>query len=260
VDAIRIGRVVRALRHRRGWRQSDLARRAGVSQASVSRLERGGWDGLSWATIRKIASAAGVTLDVRAQWRGGELDRLLDADHAALASWFVGWLESLGWLAAVEVTYSRYGERGSIDVLAFHPASAALLVVEIKTLIVDAQGLLRPIDVKLRLARHVASGLGWRPRLVVGCLVVAGERTNRRRVEAHAPLFARFSLRHHAARRWLRSPVLPAPSGLLLFRTVTAMHRRNAGHAGRQRVRRRSGPASVDERAAAAPRPSLRAQ
>lgn len=60
------------------------------------------------------------------------------------ATWFVGWLQSHGWLPRVEATYSRFGERGSIDVLAFHAATRTLLVVEIKTVIADAQGLALP--------------------------------------------------------------------------------------------------------------------
>jgi transcriptional regulator with XRE-family HTH domain len=252
VDAIRIGRLVRTMRHRRGWCQSDLARAARCSQASISRFERGDWSGLRWTTICAIAAATGVTLELRARWRGAELDRMLDADHAALASWFVTRLQSLGWLTAVEVTYSRFGERGSIDLLAFHAVTGTLLMVEVKTVIADAQGLLRPIDAKLRLARYVASGLGWTPRSVVGCLLVSAVRTNRRRIEAHAPLFARFSLRHAAARAWLRSPTLPGPTGLLLFRTVPRIQPGNARRAGRQRVRRGAGSASVVDPAAAA--------
>ena len=41
VDDQRIGRVVRALRRRLGWRQADLAEKAGCSQATVSETERG---------------------------------------------------------------------------------------------------------------------------------------------------------------------------------------------------------------------------
>jgi ribosome-binding protein aMBF1 (putative translation factor) len=36
----RFGAIVRVLRVRRRWRQVDLARRAGVSQSVVSRIER----------------------------------------------------------------------------------------------------------------------------------------------------------------------------------------------------------------------------
>ena len=41
MDSIRLGRGIRALRHRRGWRQEDLAAAAGVSQSEVSRIELG---------------------------------------------------------------------------------------------------------------------------------------------------------------------------------------------------------------------------
>ena len=41
MDDLRLGLVCRALRRRLGWRQVDLAERAGVSQDMVSRIERG---------------------------------------------------------------------------------------------------------------------------------------------------------------------------------------------------------------------------
>ena len=41
-------------------------------------------------------------------------------------------LQSLGWQTRSEVSYSVYGERGSIDVLAWHAPSRTLLVVEVK--------------------------------------------------------------------------------------------------------------------------------
>jgi transcriptional regulator with XRE-family HTH domain len=247
VDAVRIGRVVRALRHRRGWRQVDLGRVAGVSQSFVSRFERGLWTTLSWSGMVAVATSLGVRLEPVASWRGGDLDRLLDARHAALVSWFAAFLERLGWIVAVEATYNRYGERGSIDLLAFHPATGFLLVIEVKTMIADVQTLLRSVDVKLRLSGSVAAQRGWKARTVVGCLLVAADRTSRRRVEAHAPLFALFGLRGYAARRWLRSPTVPVPPGLLLFRTVPLMRPGTGSHAGRQRVRRRSVPGSVTE-------------
>src|SRR5687768_11921817 len=147
-----LGKVLRAVRLRLGWRQVDLARRAGVSRRAISKLEREGPAGFAVHTLRRICEPLDVDLHVYGRWRGGELDRLLDAGHAALQSTFKELLEIAGWIVRAEVTFSRFGERGSIDLLAFHLASGTLLVIEIKTMIADVQGLLRPIDMKVRLA------------------------------------------------------------------------------------------------------------
>ncbi len=50
------------------------------------------------------------------------------------------------WLAQPEVSFAIYGERGVIDILAFHPRSRALLVIELKTGIVDVQALIGTVD------------------------------------------------------------------------------------------------------------------
>lgn len=245
-----LGKVVRAVRLRLGWRQVDLARRAGVSRRVVSKLERQGPAGFTVRTLRRICEPLDIDLQVYGRWRGGELDRLLDAGHAALQATFTQLLEAAGWIVRVEVTFSRYGERGSIDLLAWHPATYTILVVEIKTVIADLQGLLRPIDVKVRLARGIASELGWAARAVVPCLVVAEDTTARRRVAGHAALFSRFALRGWAARRWLRA-VEAVPTGLLLFVKSSDGTGGAISRPGRQRVRARS--ASPRSGAAATP-------
>ncbi|MGH2386204.1 MAG: hypothetical protein ACRDGB_14305, partial [Candidatus Limnocylindria bacterium] len=176
---------------------------------------------------------------VYGRWRGGELDRLLDAGHAALQALCKGQLDAAGWIVRVEVTFSRFGERGSIDLLAFHPATRTLLVVEIKTVIADVQGLLRPIDAKVRLAMGIAHDLGWEPRAVVPALVVSDDSTARPRVAAHAALFSRFEQRGWAARRWLRAPN-GSTTGLLLFVDPSHGVGGAASRPGRQRVRRAS--------------------
>ncbi|HEY4190087.1 MAG TPA: hypothetical protein VGM28_06685, partial [Candidatus Limnocylindrales bacterium] len=44
-----------------------------------------------------------------------------------------------------------YGERGSIDILAWHAATRTLLIVEVKTEIASAEEMLRRHDAKVRL-------------------------------------------------------------------------------------------------------------
>lgn len=233
-----LGSVVRALRHRHGWTQRQLGMRAGVSQRAVSRLESCRLDGFTLRSLRQMAAPLGLTIGLDGRWRGGELARLLDADHATIQNAFKLTLERAGWAVLPEVTFNRYGDRGSYDLFAYHASTGVLLVVEVKTILADVQGVLRPLDVKLRLARETARGIGWQVRSVVACLVLANGTTARRRVEQHAALFARFTLRGRGALSWLRVPgTTAAPSGVLLFHKLPDSHGASVRRAGRQRVR-----------------------
>lgn len=238
MDLVRFGLIIRALRRRKGWRHVDLAVAAGVSQGTVSSIERGHSGCLSLETHMRVAGAldARISLDVR--WRAGELDRILDQDHASLAAAVVRLLESAGWSVRVEVTYAVYGQRGSIDVLAWHEATKALLVIEIKTEVTSAEATIRRLDEKLRLAAGVAlERFGWKATTVSRVLVVEDSSTARDRVESGAALFdAAFPARTVAFRRWLRAPV-GAVSGLVFFRRT---NRRGGTEPprGRHRIKR----------------------
>ena len=48
------------------------------------------------------------------------MDRLVDDRHAVLVAAAGSLLTRAGWEVLPEVTYSRYGERGSIDLVAWH--------------------------------------------------------------------------------------------------------------------------------------------
>ena len=111
-----VGAAVRAVRHRKGWPQSDLARRVRLSRGRLSLIEHGHLDAVRFGDLRRYAAELDISIEVSARWRGGELARLLDADHAALVEWLIQRLERLGWLVRVEVSFNRYGERGRYDV------------------------------------------------------------------------------------------------------------------------------------------------
>lgn len=53
------GELIRLLRRRKGWTQRELAQRAGVTQTTIVRLERGDTEPVI-STIRKVAEALGV--------------------------------------------------------------------------------------------------------------------------------------------------------------------------------------------------------
>lgn len=208
MDDQRLGGLVRAVRTRRGLRQGDVARIAGVSDQTVSRLERGFARDMTGDVVRRVAGALEIRVEHSVRWRGGDLDRLINARHALLAERCVAWLEMVGgWEVRPEVSFAFFGERGAIDLLAWHAGSQALLVIELKTEIVDVGELLATLDRKARLGARVAAGLGWPPTTVSVLLAVAEGRTNRRRIAAHARVFgAAFPDDGRRLRGWLRRP------------------------------------------------------
>jgi transcriptional regulator with XRE-family HTH domain len=211
MDDLRVGMLVRAVRQRLGWRQSDVAARAGVSQKVVSLTEAGQLERISLRTLRAVARVLEISLPFAASWRGGNAARLLDERHAALVEFAVWWLRRRGWEVVVEYTFNHYGERGSIDVLAWHAARRALLVVEVKSRLYDLQDLLAGLQRKVRLAPTlVAAERGWQPSLI-GCAVLApGTTANRSVVTRHDATFgAALPARGRELRRWLHEPAGP---------------------------------------------------
>jgi transcriptional regulator with XRE-family HTH domain len=248
MDDQRVGRIVRALRLRLGWRQSDLAARAGCTQTVISRLERGHLGSLSVRLVRRVLAALDASVIIEIRWRGAAADRLMDDAHAALVAAVAEYLRRNGWLVETEVTYSEFGERGSFDLLAFHPAQRIVLAVEVKTDLPSAEAVLRKLDEKARLAATVArKRFGWEAAQSGRLLVFPASPTLRRRIARHAVLFERaLPTRNVAIRQWLRRPG-GAMAGLWFLSerdagTGIAIVRR------RERVRR---PKSVRSRPAA---------
>jgi transcriptional regulator with XRE-family HTH domain len=208
MDAIGFGLGVRALRRRRDWSQGELARRAGVSRSVIGRIERGQADRVAVHTLHRVAAALGARVDLRLLWHGEGLDRLLDRRHAALVDQMLVLLAELGWLAVAEASFNIRGERGSVDILAFHPPTGSSLIVEVKSVVPDMQAMLVALDRKGRLGREIARERGWSATSVTRLLVLPDDRTARRRVDALTATFhAALPARTVAVRRWLREPV-----------------------------------------------------
>ena len=162
---------------------------AGVSDSLVSRLEHGEIARLSVGAVRTIAARIGIRVDLMARWQGGDLDRLLSARHSALGEQVSRWItRQAGWKVAAEVSFSIYGERGVVDLLAWHESTASIVVIELKTAIVDIDEILGTLDRKRRLAARIAAERAWQARSVSVWLIVADSRTSRRRVGAHRGL------------------------------------------------------------------------
>jgi transcriptional regulator with XRE-family HTH domain len=221
-----VPRSIRALRIRKRWSQAKLGARSGVSREAISRMERGELAGMTIARVDQIATGLGASVAVQVRWRGEELDRLVDAAHAALQQAAAELLMGLGWLVRVEVSFNHYGDRGRADILAFHPLLRTLLVIEIKSGLGDMQDTLGRIDVKVRLGGTLGREVGWADiAAVVPGLVIGDSRMARNIVAAHEALFARFDVRGRTALAWVRRPREPWPTGLLWFANRRDSHK-----------------------------------
>jgi len=211
MDDERVGAAVRVLRVRQRLRQADVASLAAVRRDELIAVERGAFGGLEWRKVRAVVTAVGAAFTADVRWQGADLDRLLSQGHAAmhelLGRFFLGLPD---WEAVPEVSFSIYGERGMIDLLAWHAASRSLLIMELKTALGDPQALVGVMDRRVRLGKRIAAERGWQPLTVSAWVVFAESRTNRRHVKNHETLLrARFAADGRSIRAWLRAPSEP---------------------------------------------------
>lgn len=208
VDRVHVGTTFRAIRLELGLRQADVAARARVCQQTVSKVERGKFGGLSTDALFAVADAIEADLLLAVRWRGPKLARLLDRRHAQMQDRVVRLLSRPGWEVRVEESFNHFGDRGSVDVLAWRGDLQALLIVEVKTELVDLQETVRTLDMKTRVVPTVLRrARGWQSKLVASVLVLPEAHVHRRAVAQHAALLASaLPARTWAIRRWLDNP------------------------------------------------------
>ena len=208
MDDQRVGSALRALRIRRRLRQADVAAAAGIPRGAVMRIEAGRLDDVSFGHVRRMARVFDARFEGLLRWRGADLDRLVNRGHALMHEAMFRWLREIGgWFALPEVSFARNGERGVIDIVAWHAASRTLLVIELKTRIVDINDLMATMDIRRRVSWQIAEGHGWHPVAVGVWVVVAPGRSNARALAEHATVLrAKFSADGRSMRRWLAKP------------------------------------------------------
>jgi transcriptional regulator with XRE-family HTH domain len=249
MDNLRLGTTVRTLRIRRGWRQDDLAAATNVSRAQIGRIEHGQADAIQLRTLRHVCAALEIRVDLVPRWRGADLDRMLSSRHAVLAESVVEALrrDSPEWQVFPEVSFSIWGERGVIDLLAWHPGRRALLVIELKTELVDVGETLGTMDRKQRLAAQIAAECGWDAGTVSGWIILAAGRTNERRLATfRSTLRAAYPADARQAGAWLRDPV-GSVAALSIWHEAAPRSNQTGSTklGGVQRVRRRSPTATA---------------
>lgn len=244
MDFQRVGAVFRAVRVSKTQRQVDVARLAKVSVQMVSLIERGHLGRTPLETLGRVAAALDIRLNVTAFWRGGDLERLLNWRHAGLTEALARAVTGIpGWIVIPEASFAIYGERGFIDLLAWHETTRTLLIIEVKTELVDVQETIGIVDRKLRLARRVAAERGWQPSVIGAWLVLAEGATNRRHVAKHQMLLrSAFPADARTMRHWLRRP-RGAIKALSFFSFAPASGSKR-GIGGPKRVRRAVRPST----------------
>lgn len=238
MDDVRIALICRALRRRLGWRQIDLALKSGVHQTTVSRIERGQCGAMPLDNLRAVFAALGARCEGLVQWRGGEVDRLLNQKHADLVEDAAAVYRADHWTILPEFSFSRFGERGSIDLLAVQPARRTAAINEMKASITAVDETLRRHDIKIRLAADtIEERLGWRPTTINRILIVPEESAIRSAIARHGATFdATYPARSREIRSWIRSPDRPLAGIWFLSPKRRASTKRVTGGAARVRV------------------------
>lgn len=208
-----------------------------MSQSVISELERGRVAGMTVGTVRRIAAVLGASTELQLRGLGADADRLLDERHARLVESTLRMVGAAGWSVRAEVTYSEWGERGSIDLVGWHGPTRSLLVVEVKTELASVEETLRKHDEKVRLGPVVTGRrFGWNPLTVSRLRVLTATRTTSRRLAAHAGVLdAAYPTRGRQIRAWW-SHLTGELSGLLPV-TDIAGGRATTGSGGPSRVR-----------------------
>jgi transcriptional regulator with XRE-family HTH domain len=168
---VRIGAIVRTGREEQRWTKTNLGERSGISRQMVAALESGKANP-SLDVIGALLEALDIEVDVVA--RGPvqvAASGPADAAHAICSAYVQRRLVAAGWQVEREVRITDRRYLGWIDILAFHEATATLVVIEVKTRIDDVGAIERSLDWHVRGAVGAAERLGWHPRRVVAWVV-----------------------------------------------------------------------------------------
>jgi transcriptional regulator with XRE-family HTH domain len=207
----RIGLMLRAMRRATGLTQERLARLSGIPVRDIMAIEIGRAGLVELERLRRLFRGAGGLARLAVWFNGAAGDRLLDERHAGLVELGGRVFAQHGWANHFEITFSEYGERGSIDLLALASDRGAAVVCEFKSALGSLEETNRRLDVKERLAiKIVVDRFGWRPRSIARLLIVPEDSTIRRIVTRHsATMDSIYPARGRQIRAWLRRPEGP---------------------------------------------------
>ncbi|HET7026141.1 MAG TPA: helix-turn-helix domain-containing protein [Candidatus Limnocylindrales bacterium] len=174
--------LVRDTRETVGWSQRELGEHAGVSRDVVAGVETARVS-TSLDNAVALLDALGLRYELVATAPFlADRRRQREPAHGLCSAYVARRLRSCDWVVEREVEVVHGRSHGWIDVLGFDPASATLVVSEIKTEIEDLGRIERTLGWYEREAWEAARRLGWRPRRVSGVLLLLATEANERRL------------------------------------------------------------------------------
>jgi transcriptional regulator with XRE-family HTH domain len=198
----RVGLIVRTERRASTWTQRELGRRSGVPQSRISLIERGLARTVRSDEVDRLLTTLGVEFWLGARGPSHVDLRPADLVHAKCSAYVDRRLRSAGWLVAREVEVGGAQGRGWIDLLAYDPARRLLLIIEVKTELLDLGAIERTMGWYEREAVAAARRLGWRPLRSASALLVLDSDANDLAIRAARDVLARaFAGRATALRR-----------------------------------------------------------
>jgi hypothetical protein len=202
---------LKAVRRKLSLAQTALAALADVPVRDVMAIEGGRAGDVRLDRIWSVFEAVDGRARLSTWWHGAASDRLLDERHAGLLESALRVMRNRGSETAAEVSFSKFGERGSIDILAGYRPTLALAVGEVKGSIGAMEEMHRRLDVKERHAPALGQErFGWHARIVGRLLILPEDRSIRRLVDRHAATMATvYPARGREVRAWLRQPDRP---------------------------------------------------
>jgi transcriptional regulator with XRE-family HTH domain len=206
----RIGIGLRESRLALRMTQAEASDRAGISQASLSRIERGVAGAASLETLASCAAAVGTQLAAFIEARpGADLPR--DIEHLRRQELVIELSRGGEWAPQPELAIDPRAVRSrSIDVHLVRFGGAERAIIEIVDLMADGGAEFRNLTDKVAAVRRIA-GDGARVR---GLLVLRATARNRAILAEFPGLFAaRFP---GSSSQWLRAlsdPTVPMPDG-----------------------------------------------
>jgi DNA-binding XRE family transcriptional regulator len=152
--------------------QDELATVVGVSRSYIAGIEAGKVNP-SLDVVMRIGVSLGVDLELVGHRPVVVDPRSTSVVHSRCSGYVGRRLGSGGWLVAREVEIVHARSHGWIDLLAFHPGTRTLVIVEIKTRLDDLGAIERQLAWYERSAPAVAvARFGWRPSGVVSWLLL----------------------------------------------------------------------------------------